>query len=51
MVSKSKLHDPLCFTNILHVAVGFLALYEINTVRDFTVQALVNLPFIVVNSK
>ena len=37
------LEDSLGFTYILHGAVCFLTFYEIYTVRNFTVEALVNL--------
>ena len=48
VICKTEFEDSLCFSYILHVAVGLLAFYQIYTVRYFTFNTLVNLPFTLV---
>ena len=51
MVRKTKLKYSLSFPYIFHRAVGLLAFYQMYTVRNFTVETLVDLPFTLVYSE
>ena len=50
VVRKTKLKYSLSFPYIFHRAVGLLAFHQIYTVRNFTVEILVDLPFTLVYS-
>ena len=51
VVSNTKFSCSPSFANIFYVTVVFSAFYQVNTVSNFKVKALVDFPLILVNSE